>query len=133
MTPHNPDDDDRADRFITRPGQMSVTLPPTQAAELERRRRRRRRGAKKITGLELAKLRQAAHLSQVELGQRLGMTQTAVSRLERQDDLLASTLVTYLEAIEGHVELVAGDERIRLSNPSPSTPMSRPSPPASPR
>jgi DNA-binding transcriptional regulator YiaG len=54
----------------------------------------------------LAALRKAAELTQVELAAKLGVTQAAVSRLERRDDVLLSTLVAYLHAIGSHATLV---------------------------
>jgi transcriptional regulator with XRE-family HTH domain len=44
-------------------------------------------------------LRQAAHLTQVEVAQTLGRTQGSVSALEQREDMLLSTLNGYLEAI----------------------------------
>jgi transcriptional regulator with XRE-family HTH domain len=54
----------------------------------------------------LAALRQAAHLTQVEVAQALGRTQGSVSALENREDMLLSTLNGYLEAIGGHLRLI---------------------------
>ncbi|MGI8592616.1 MAG: helix-turn-helix domain-containing protein [Nakamurella sp.] len=48
--------------------------------------------------VNLAAIRQAADLTQVEPAQRMGIKQAAVSSLERRDDLLLSTLANYLAA-----------------------------------
>ena len=48
--------------------------------------------------MSLAMIREAGNLTQVELASRLDVTQGAVSRLEKRDDALLSTLQNYLEA-----------------------------------
>lgn len=48
--------------------------------------------------MNLAAIRKASELTQVELAQRLGVTQGQVSRLEKQSDVLLSTLLSYLDA-----------------------------------
>lgn len=48
----------------------------------------------------LAMLRRDAGLTQVELAARLGIGQGDVSRLERRDDMLLSTLSNYLKALQ---------------------------------
>ena len=46
--------------------------------------------ADRTHAMGLAALRQAAELTQVELARRMGVTQTAVSRMEQPHDLLLS-------------------------------------------
>jgi hypothetical protein len=55
-------------------------------------------------------------MTQVELASRLGTVQSGVSRIERREDLFLSTLVEYIEALGGHLEIAAifDDERIPL-------------------
>jgi DNA-binding XRE family transcriptional regulator len=48
--------------------------------------------------VNLAAVRRAAALTQVELSQRLGVGQGAISKLENQDDWLLSTLAGYIKA-----------------------------------
>ncbi|MDR3069179.1 MAG: helix-turn-helix domain-containing protein [Cellulomonas sp.] len=48
--------------------------------------------------MHLAAVRQAGHLTQVELARRLGVGQGNVSRLENRPDMLYSTLLAYLQA-----------------------------------
>jgi DNA-binding XRE family transcriptional regulator len=48
--------------------------------------------------VNLASIRRAAALTQIELSQRLGVGQGAVSKLENQDDWLLSTLAGYIKA-----------------------------------
>jgi transcriptional regulator with XRE-family HTH domain len=66
--------------------------------------------------LDLVSLRRAAGLSQTAAAARMGIPQTAVSRLERQSDWKVSTLVAYLEALGADTRLVVevGEETITL-------------------
>lgn len=58
--------------------------------------------------LTLAEVRRSQGVTQVELAASLGHhRQSQVSRTERQSDLLASTLRSYVEALGGRLELVA--------------------------
>lgn len=55
--------------------------------------------------LPLASLRDAAGLSQAEMAKRLGRTQAAVSKLEGRSDFLMSTLLRYIRALKGYVDI----------------------------
>lgn len=57
--------------------------------------------------LSLAALRDACHRSQVEIAERLGIQQPAVSKIERQTDMYLSTLSNYIRAVGGTLEIVA--------------------------
>jgi DNA-binding Xre family transcriptional regulator len=57
--------------------------------------------------IRLYELRRAEALSQVELAGRLEITQSAVSKLEHAEDVRASTLRDYLDAMGARLELVA--------------------------
>jgi DNA-binding XRE family transcriptional regulator len=52
----------------------------------------------RVYAVNLAAIRRAAALTQIELSQRLGVGQGAVSKLENQDDWLLSTLAGYIHA-----------------------------------
>lgn len=56
--------------------------------------------------MNLAMIRKAAQLTQEDLAARLGKGQAAVSKLERQHDLLLSTLASYIHAAGSEAELV---------------------------
>jgi hypothetical protein len=64
----------------------------------------------------LQTLRKANRFSQVEIAEGMGLEQSAVSRLEKQDDMLLSTLRRYVEAMGGELEVVArfGKTAVRL-------------------
>jgi DNA-binding XRE family transcriptional regulator len=57
--------------------------------------------------MTLRELRTARQLTQVRMAKTLGITQDSVSRLERRSDLLLSTLRKTVEAMGGHLSLVA--------------------------
>lgn len=57
--------------------------------------------------MTLEELRRARKLTQVKMARELGITQDGVSRLERRTDLLLSTLRKSVEAMGGHLSLVA--------------------------
>ncbi len=67
--------------------------------------------------LALADLRQARHVTQVQLAEQLGISQGNVSRLEGRSDVYLSTLRSYVEALGGHLEIAAvfGEERVAVA------------------
>ena len=68
--------------------------------------------------MTLRELRHARKLTQVRMAKKLGITQDSVSRLEQRSDLLLSTLRKTIEAMGGHLSLVAqfpDREPVRLS------------------
>lgn len=56
--------------------------------------------------LSLSELRQRVGRSQAEVALAVGTTQSGVSRLERQPDMLLSTLAEYVDALGGRLRLV---------------------------
>ena len=54
----------------------------------------------------LRDLRQALRISQQQLAERMGTTQTGISRMEKRSDLLVSSVRDYVEAIGGTLRLV---------------------------
>jgi transcriptional regulator with XRE-family HTH domain len=57
--------------------------------------------------MSLRDLRHAHQLTQVTIGESLGIGQDGVSRLEKRSDLLLSTLRGFVEAMGGDLQLVA--------------------------
>ena len=57
--------------------------------------------------MSLRDLRQALKLTQERLAEALDIGQDGISRLEKRSDLLISTLRSYIEAMGGHLELIA--------------------------
>jgi len=52
-----------------------------------------------------SKLRQARQQTQVAVAEKLGIPQGSVSRMERQQDILLSTLGEFVEALGGRLEM----------------------------
>ncbi len=55
--------------------------------------------------MTLRDLRKALALTQVEMSSKLHMNQEAISRLERRSDFLLSTLIAYIKAMGGELNL----------------------------
>jgi len=68
--------------------------------------RERMRDEDRAYAMNLALIRNAANLTQVELAERLGVGQAAVSKVEHQRDLLLSTLASYVIAAGAHARIV---------------------------
>lgn len=56
--------------------------------------------------IDLAAIRRATGLTQVELAANLGVGQAQVSKIERQADMLISTLASYLAALGVDAKIV---------------------------
>ncbi len=70
-----------------------------------------------MADLLLAEIRKQEGLTQVDLAERLGITQPSLSKLESQDDMQISTLRRIIEALEGELELTAklpGGKRVSI-------------------
>ena len=68
----------------------------------------------KTTDLRLQEMRLHAGLTQDEVAEKTGMRRAHISRLENSQDARLSTIVSYLEAIGGHVVFEIGDRRETL-------------------
>ena len=56
--------------------------------------------------IDLAELRRRAGVTQVQLAEALATSQGQISRIERQNDMLLSTLIAYLTALGVQASLV---------------------------
>jgi predicted transcriptional regulator len=67
--------------------------------------------------MDLRALREAVGLTQGELAQRVEITQSQLSKMERREDHRISTLRRYVEALGGSLEICAviDGKRIRLA------------------
>ncbi len=88
---------------------MTTTLKKKMAALGKRRRRKIEARAAELIAEEMSlrDLRRAQRLTQQRIGDSLGIGQEGVSRLEKRSDLLLSTLRGYVEAMGGHLQIVA--------------------------
>jgi DNA-binding Xre family transcriptional regulator len=79
--------------------------------DLERRPGYAERAAKlreeTLEEIHLYDLRRAEAVSQIEIADRLNITQAAISKFENAEDVRISTLREYLEALGARLELIA--------------------------
>ncbi|MGV3624945.1 MAG: helix-turn-helix domain-containing protein [Archangium sp.] len=87
-------------------------VSPKRVAEIERAARR------EAVEMTLRELREFSGKTQSEVAAASEMAQSELSRLERRDDFLVSTLKRYVEALGGELEVSAvfGRRRIRLGD-----------------
>lgn len=72
---------------------------------------RRARGGAASEFMMLKELRQLRQTSQLDLAEAMQKDQAFISRLEGRDDMLLSSLVQYIEAMGGQLELRARFEK----------------------
>jgi hypothetical protein len=89
-------------------------LDATQAFERLEQLHVRREGGK-AGALNLADLRQLLHMSQSEVASLGNLKQAAISRFEGRGDVLLSSLMSYLEALGGKLELRVHFDRMDVS------------------
>jgi DNA-binding transcriptional regulator YiaG len=98
---------DHLDRLMSDPQLAAdVAQAHAEAEEMDR-----------IYAMNLAMIRKAAQLTQVEVARRLGVGQAAVSRMENRGDMLLSTLYDYLTATgadAASIVVVVNGHRIEL-------------------
>ena len=73
----------------------------------EKRAQIHREALEEYDRMGYAALRKARELTQVELAERLGISQASVSSIETNSDLLLSTLAKYIRALGGEIEIHA--------------------------
>ncbi len=84
---------------------------------LERAEKVRRRVENELLELNLGELRRELGVTQADMAEAADMTQGELSRLERRDDHLVSTLRRCVRALGGELEVTAvvGKKRVRLN------------------
>jgi predicted transcriptional regulator len=90
-----------------------VLADPKRRINVERERRK---AVSEIVAYNLAELRKAKEVTQVEIAGLLARGQSTVSALEHSEDPKLSTLREYVEALGGRLEIAAvfDDERFEL-------------------
>ena len=78
-----------------------------QSMGTERQTRNAEQAAALLAAMDLAELRGALAVTQEELAERLSIAQSNVSRLERRDDMLLSTLREVVRALGGELKVTA--------------------------
>ena len=94
------------EEFTDITGEVDDLLRRPDVAAAVARYRQEREQADRSYAMGLAAVRKAFNLTQVELARRLGVSQAAVTKLEHQDDMLLSTLRSYMGTLHGKVRLV---------------------------
>ena len=71
---------------------------------------------KELLEMNLRAMREMLGKTQIDVAEGAETTQSEVSKAERRDDHLLSTLRRYVEALGGELEVIAnfGDKRVRL-------------------
>ena len=88
--------------------ELKEKLAPERRARLDADVRR------ELLAMELRELRQEAGKTQAEVAEIAEMTQAELSKFERRDDHLISTLRRYVTALGGRLEVVAVFDKKRI-------------------
>ena len=67
----------------------------------------RRKSKERITSIKLQQVRKSHHVTQKELATTMGLSQSALSELERRPNITLSAMQRYIEALGGHLEIKA--------------------------
>jgi DNA-binding transcriptional regulator YiaG len=94
------------ERFTDITDEVDEILNREDIAASVARYREERLAADRAHAMGLAAVRKAFNLTQVELARSLGVSQAAVTKLERQDDMLLSTFCSYMGALHGRVRIL---------------------------
>ena len=88
----------------------------------DRRAEIKREAVAELDRIGFAALRKARELTQVELAEKLGITQASVAGLEARTDLQLSTLAKYIRALGGELEIraVFPEATFHLDSPVPT-------------
>lgn len=85
---------------------------------LEAQTESKRKAEELLAEMRLNELRALKNMSQEQLAEILNTSQANVSRMERRTDMYVSTLESYVEALGGHLKIIASfpDREIDLTN-----------------
>jgi DNA-binding XRE family transcriptional regulator len=88
-----------------------------EAMPAGRQRRIEKRFRKSLAAVPLDQLRKAQEMTQLHLGEILGVNQGEVSKIEHRSDICVSTLAEYIEALGGRLEIraVFKDREVRIT------------------
>ena len=81
--------------------QLVEALPRARREKIEKRFQ------ESLARMPLDEIRKAREMTQLQLGEALGVHQSEVSKIEHRSDICVSTLVEYVEALGGHLEIRA--------------------------
>jgi transcriptional regulator with XRE-family HTH domain len=83
----------------------------------DRQRRIETRFQESLAAMPLDQLRKAQQMTQLQLAEVLGVNQGEVSKIEHRSDICLSTLMDYIEALGGRLEIraVFKDREVRIT------------------
>ena len=67
----------------------------------------REKAQEKVAAIRLQQVRKSHHVTQKELAASMGLSQSALSELERRPNITLGTMQRYVEALGGHLEVSA--------------------------
>jgi transcriptional regulator with XRE-family HTH domain len=67
----------------------------------------RLKSKEKIASIRLQQVRKSHNVTQKELAQAMGLSQSALSELERRPNITLNAMQRYIEALGGHLEIKA--------------------------
>jgi len=80
---------------------MKKAFTPEKRAEI------RRKAKEKVAAIRLQHLREIRHITQERIANSMGISQAALSRLERRPNITIGALQRYVEALGGRLEVRA--------------------------
>ena len=91
--------------------ELLEALPPERQNRIEKRFR------DSLEAMPLDQLRKAQEMTQLQLGEILGVNQGEISKIEHRSDICISTLADYVEAMGGRLEIraVFRDREVRIT------------------
>lgn len=91
--------------------QLMDAMPQARQQKIEKRFR------ENLASMPLDELRKLREMTQLQLGEVLGVHQSEISKIEHRPDICVSTLVDYIEALGGHLEIraVFPDRQVLIS------------------
>ena len=91
--------------------ELVAALPQARQQKIEERFQ------ESLAALPLDELRKLREMTQLQLGEALGVHQSEISKIEHRSDMCVSTLVEYVEALGGHLEIraVFPDRQVLIS------------------
>ena len=81
--------------------QLMEAMPPARQLEVEKLFQ------ESLAAMPLEQIRRAHEMTQLQLGEALGVHQSEISKIEHRSDICVSTLADYIEALDGRLELRA--------------------------
>jgi DNA-binding XRE family transcriptional regulator len=72
----------------------------------DRKNKIEKRVEEELVAIRLSEVRQLFEMTQKELAEKIGVSQAAISKTEKQDDMNISTLKKFIEGVGGQLEVI---------------------------